>query len=37
MAEQILVTLKRHDRIEEIIPYLEKVAQPGTTVVFPEE
>ncbi len=34
MAGKILVTLKRHDRIEEIIPYVEKVAQPGMRVVF---
>ncbi len=34
MAEKILVPLKRHDRVEEIIPYLEKVTQSGTTVVF---
>jgi hypothetical protein len=34
MAGQILVPLKRHDRIEEILPYLEKIAQPGMRVVF---
>ncbi len=34
MAAKILVTLKRHDRIEEIVPYIEKVAEPGTSVVF---
>jgi hypothetical protein len=34
MAGQILVPLKRHDRIEEIIPYLEKLAKPGMRVVF---
>ncbi len=34
MAEKILVPLKRHDRVEDIIPYIEKVAQPGTSVVF---
>lgn len=34
MAEQILVPMRRHDRIEEIIPYLEKVANPGMRVVF---
>ncbi len=28
MAEQILAPLKRHDRIEEIIPYLKKVTKP---------
>jgi hypothetical protein len=34
MAEKILVPLKRHDRVEEMIPYIEKVTQPGTSVVF---
>ena len=34
MAEKILVPLKRHDRVEEIIPYIEEVTQPGTSVVF---
>ena len=34
MAKQILVPLKRDDRVEEIIPYVEKVAQPGMKVVF---
>jgi hypothetical protein len=34
MAEQILVPLKRNDRVEVIIPYLEKVTQPGMRVVF---
>ncbi len=34
MAEKILVSLKRHDRVEEMIPYIEKVTQPGTSVVF---
>ncbi|MGH7774099.1 MAG: universal stress protein [Candidatus Binatia bacterium] len=34
MSGQILVPLKRHDRIEEMIPYLEKVAQPGMRVAF---
>lgn len=34
MAEQILVSLKRHDRVEEFLPYLENVARPGTKVVF---
>ncbi len=28
MAEQILAPLKRHDRIEEIIPYLKKITKP---------
>ena len=34
MAEKILVPLKRHDRVEEVVPYIEKVTQPGTSVVF---
>ncbi len=34
MAEKILVPLKRHDRVEEVIPYIEKVTQPGMSVVF---
>ena len=34
MAEKILVPLKKHDRVEEVIPYIEKVMQPGTSVVF---
>src|SRR5262245_21289093 len=34
MAEKILVPLNRHDRVEDVIPYIEKVTQPGTSVVF---
>jgi hypothetical protein len=34
MAKQILVPLKRNDRIEEMIPYIKQVAQADTTVVF---
>ena len=42
MAEQILVPLKRHDQIEEIIPYLKKISKrmkvtflfPSTTSLF---
>ncbi len=34
MAEKILVTLKRGDRAEEVAPYIEEVAKPGTKVVF---
>lgn len=34
MAGQILVVLKRHDRIGEVLPYIEKIAQPGRRVVF---
>jgi len=35
MAEQVLVPLKRNDRVEEIIPYVEKVTRPSMEVVFP--
>jgi hypothetical protein len=31
---KILVPLKKHDRIEEIVPYIEKVTEPGSSVVF---
>jgi hypothetical protein len=34
MAKEIVVALKRKDQVEEIIPYIEKVAQPGMAVVF---
>lgn len=34
MAAKILVPLKKHDRIEEIVPYIEKMADPGASVVF---
>src|SRR5438128_12655067 len=34
MAEKILVPLERHDRVEEVIPYIEKVTRPGASVVF---
>src|SRR5262245_52901015 len=34
MAEKILVPLNRHDRVEEVVPYIEQVTQPGTSVVF---
>ena len=34
MNNRILVPLKKHDRLEEIVPYIEKVAQPGASVVF---
>jgi hypothetical protein len=34
MAGQILVPLRRDDRIEEIISYVDKVTQPGMKVVF---
>jgi nucleotide-binding universal stress UspA family protein len=34
MAQKILVPLRRYDRIEEIVPYLEEVTQPGMSIVF---
>ena len=34
MAKQILVCLRRSDRIEQILPYVEQIAQPGMKVVF---
>ncbi|HEX9156337.1 MAG TPA: hypothetical protein VF819_12265 [Nitrospira sp.] len=34
MAEKILVPLKRHDRVEEVVPYIERVTRPGMGVVF---
>jgi hypothetical protein len=34
MAEKILVPLGNRDRIDEVIPYLEKLAQTETRVVF---
>jgi hypothetical protein len=33
MAEKILVPLNRHDRVEEVIPYIEKVTQPGMSLL----
>ena len=34
MAPQILVALKSEDRLSQMIPYIEKIAQPGMKVVF---
>jgi hypothetical protein len=34
MRKKILVPLGQNDRIEEMIPYIEKVARPGMKVVF---
>jgi len=34
MNKQILVPMKRNDRAEDFIPYVEKVARPGMKVVF---
>lgn len=34
MASQILVPLRGSDRIEHLLPYIEKVLQPGLNVTF---
>jgi hypothetical protein len=34
MASQILVALKSEDRLGQMIPYIEEIAQPGMKVVF---
>lgn len=34
MAKQILVPLKKEDGMEEVIPYIERIVQPGMRVVF---
>jgi hypothetical protein len=34
MEGKILVSLGRHDPIEEILPYIEKIAERGMTVTF---
>jgi hypothetical protein len=34
MAKQILVALKNQDRLEQMVPYIEELAQPGTEVIF---
>jgi hypothetical protein len=34
MARQILVALQSEDRLSQMIPYIEKIAQPGMKVVF---
>jgi hypothetical protein len=34
MASQILVALKSEDRLSQMIPYIEEIAQPGMKVVF---
>jgi len=34
MAEKIVVPLKSSDGINEVIPYIEKIAEPGMKVVF---
>jgi len=34
MNNKILVPMKRNDRLEDFIPYVEKVARPGMKVIF---
>jgi hypothetical protein len=34
MGGQVLVALKGDDRLEQIIPYIEKIARPGMRVVY---
>jgi hypothetical protein len=34
MNNKILVPMKRNDRLEDFIPYVEKVALPGMKVIF---
>jgi hypothetical protein len=34
MNKKILVPLAQNDRAEEVLPYVERVARPGMTVVF---
>jgi hypothetical protein len=34
MSKEILVNFKSYDRVEDILPCLERVAQPGTKVTF---
>lgn len=33
-GKRVLIPLKCRDRVEEIVPYLKKIAQPGMRVVF---
>ena len=34
MAPEILVALKSEDRLSQMIPYIEEIAQPGMKVIF---
>lgn len=34
MAPQILVALRSEDRLSEMVPHIEEIAQPGMKVVF---
>ena len=34
MAKQIVIFLRQHDSVDELRPYLELLAQPGSSVLF---
>lgn len=34
MAKELLVPLKRHEHVGDVLPYLEKISQPGVKIVF---
>jgi hypothetical protein len=34
MKKQILVALKNQDRLDQMVPYIEEIAQPGMEVIF---
>ena len=34
MIGQILVPLRRNDKIEDVVPYLEQIARPGSRVIL---
>jgi len=34
MSQQVLVPIKGHDNIEEILPYIEDIARPDMKIVF---
>jgi len=34
MSQQLLVPIKSHDRIEDLLPYLEDLARPDMKIVF---
>lgn len=34
MTQEILVPIAKHDRINDVLPYLEEIARPGMRVVF---
>jgi hypothetical protein len=34
MAGQLIVPLKRHEHVVDVIPYIDKIGQPGMEVVF---